>query len=158
MVGSEGRRWKKLGDVTLGRGYAEEGVAGKQRQQHYFVRQCCDRGGSDVDVWGMVGERREEVEDGGSGRQRRARLQQREEEVEEATVRVWRPLAVHWQGLVGDSGREAREEGSIVGYGRGACNWERWVAGHSRAKRREKGWKDAVVVVVEEEREMVADG
>ncbi|RZR73224.1 hypothetical protein BHM03_00021660 [Ensete ventricosum] len=115
MVGSGGRRWKKLGDVTLGRGYAKEGVAGKQRQQHYFVRQCCDRGGSDVDVWGMVGERREEVEDGGSGRQRRARLQQREEEVEEATVRVWRPLAVHWQGLVGDSGREAREEGSIVG-------------------------------------------
>ncbi|RZR86159.1 hypothetical protein BHM03_00013301 [Ensete ventricosum] len=84
---------------------------------------------------------------------RQRRLRRREEEAEETMARVWRPLAVHCQGLVDGSGREAREEGSTVG-----SAGSDGQLGNSRARRREKGWKDVAAAMVEEEREMVAGG
>ncbi|RRT75601.1 hypothetical protein B296_00009936 [Ensete ventricosum] len=54
---------------------------------------------------------------------------------------------MHYQRLAGDSGREAREAEERAAGAMGG--WATVGAG-----RREKGWKDAIVTMVEEEREM----
>ncbi|RRT33055.1 hypothetical protein B296_00037870 [Ensete ventricosum] len=155
--GEEGR-WQRQMGSTGGSRNDSFGSAGRVSKANGVIKVATGRGGrkrAAVVTGVAAGERQEEVEDG-TLLQRRAwlrqrRLRRREEEAEETVARVWRPLAVHCQGLVDGSGREAREEGSTVG-----SAGSDGQLGNSRARRREKGWKDAAAAMVE--REMVAGG